>query len=287
MVRTASLSGIKSLINEYRVYPRKKWGQNFLFDMNILTKITDYCELNQGDFVIEIGPGLGTLTQQLALRSRGVLAIDIDTRFEAVLGEVLADMDNVRLLFADILEVDVEEELKKAFALDKTPLYKVCANIPYNITTPIIFHLLESCFHMHTAVLMMQKEVARRILAPPGNKEYGLLTLMVAYYSNVEFLMNISRNCFYPRPEVDSSVIRITPLKEKRVKVKDEKLFKQFLRTAFQRRRKTILNTASVFFNLKKDETKGKIEQIGILPASRPEELSIEDFALLVNTFSS
>ncbi|MBC7076181.1 MAG: ribosomal RNA small subunit methyltransferase A [Syntrophomonadaceae bacterium] len=287
MFKTDSLSEVKRLVRDYQIYPRKKWGQNFLFDRNILDKIVNCCELDLNDFIIEIGAGLGGLTRLLALRSGGVLAFEVDTRFKAVLNEVLAGLDNVRLIFADVLQVDIEEELKKSFSLDKIPFYKVCANIPYSITTPIIFHLLEKCVHMQSAVLMVQKEVADRILASPGDKDYGLLTLMVAYYSDVKFLMKVSSSCFYPSPEIESSVIQIKPLKEKRVAVENEKIFKQFLRTAFQRRRKTILNTASLFFNLKKDEAQKKMEQIGILPANRPEDLSIEDFALLTNAFSS
>ncbi len=287
MSRAASLSGIQNYINQYRVYPKKRLGQNFLFDKNILRKIVNSCGLKKDDLVVEIGPGLGSLTEQLALVSRGILSIEIDNDFKAVLNEELAKFDNTRVLFADVLKIDIEEELKRAFDLDEVLSYKVCANIPYNITTPIIFYLLENCLNMHSATLMMQKEVASRILASPGGKDYGLLTLMVAYHGEANFLMNVSRNCFYPRPDVESTVIQIKPFADKRVKIKDEKLFKDFLRVAFQKRRKTILNISSVFFNTNKEEVKDKIEALKLSPNSRPENLTIEDFALLVDILSS
>ncbi len=280
----ASYSGIRDLMERYELLPRKKWGQNFLFDQNIIRKIVDSCELTPNEYVLEIGPGLGALTREFAQKSQGVMAVDIDRRLEGVLNEVLSDYDNFRILFADILKVDIEEEFKKAFCLNEIPAYQVCANIPYYITTPIIFRLLENCPHMQSATLMMQREVAARIIASPGGKDYGLLSIMTAYYCEPEFLMKVSRNCFYPRPEVESTVIRIRPLREKRVGVKDELLFKNFLRLAFQRRRKTILNICSEFFSRDKHRLEKQLRQIGIAPLSRPETLSIEAFALLVDT---
>jgi 16S rRNA (adenine1518-N6/adenine1519-N6)-dimethyltransferase len=282
MIPAISLSQIRELMRRYDFYPRKKWGQNFLIDGNILNKIASSCKLTQDDYVIEIGPGMGALTVKLANDSGGVLAIDIDQDLQVMLNEVLCEYDNIRILFADILTVDLEKELAKAFALPQPWPYQVCANIPYNITTPIIFHLLENCPHLISATLMMQKEVAERIMASPGGKEYGLLTLMTSYYAHSELLMNVSRNCFYPRPEVDSAVLRITPRKEK-IKVKDETLFKALLRASFQKRRKTILNICTGFSKQDKNQIRGWLEQWGISPLARPENLSLEDFALLSN----
>lgn len=278
-----SINTVKKLMEEYKLFPKKKWGQNFLVDGNILNKIANTCDSGQPGFAVEIGPGLGALTRQLAMRNQGVLSIEIDKSLQEPLQTVLEQYPNTRLLFADVLKADIEAELKNAFNLEQIPGYQVCANIPYNITTPIIFKLLEECPHMLSATLMMQKEVAQRILALPSSKDYGLLTLMMSYYSDVELLMRVSRNCFYPRPEVDSSVIRITPLTAKRVQVKDEQRFKDFTRAAFQKRRKTILNICSSFFAMDKGAVEGHLKSLGIPPASRPENLSIQEFASIAD----
>ena len=286
MSRAATLSGLRQILNEYGIYPSKRWGQNFLIDKNILNKIADSAELSPETYVVEIGPGMGALTAELAKRCRGVLAIDIDKRLEEILHEELGEFDNIRFLFQDILEVNIEKELMAAFNLSQVPPYQICANIPYNITTPIIFHLLENCPGMSAATLMMQKEVADRILASPGGKDYGLLTLMTSYYAETSLVIKVSHNCFYPRPKVDSSVIKIVPLKEKRVKVKNEVIFKGLLRAAFQKRRKTILNIGTSFFDQDKSLVQSKLESLAIPPANRPETLTIEEFALLADAFS-
>lgn len=287
MSKAATLSGVHQIVNEYQLYPKKKWGQNFLVDKNILSKIADSAGLSSDEYVVEIGPGLGALTVELSRRSRGVLSVDIDKRLEPVLKEELAGLNNIRIIFKDILEANIEKELMQAFNLEKVPPYRVCANIPYNITTPIIFHLLENCPGMRSATLMMQKEVADRMLASPGGKDYGLLTLMTEYYSEKYFSMKVSRNCFYPRPEVDSSVIKIVPRGENQIQVKNEVLFKSLMRAAFQKRRKTILNICGTFFKQDKQFIQDKLEYLAIPPLSRPENLSLKEFALLADAFSS
>ena len=284
-MQTSSPSVLRSLMQQYGIYPKKRWGQNFLVDGNILGNIASSCAAQPHLYTVEIGPGMGALTQLLAGQSRGVLAIDIDKSLEAPLRQVLAPFSNVKLHFADILEVDLENELVRQFGLSEIPEYVVCANIPYNITTPIIFKLLEDCPHMKKAVLMMQKEVAQRILAQPGDKDYGLLTLMIQYYADTRWLMKVSRNCFYPRPDVDSAVVEFLPLELPRVEVHNQEVFKDFLRIAFQMRRKTILNSSSAFFQISKSQAQPWLEQIGIKPNQRPEELSLQDFARLVNRF--
>ncbi|MGI5921695.1 MAG: 16S rRNA (adenine(1518)-N(6)/adenine(1519)-N(6))-dimethyltransferase RsmA [Syntrophomonadaceae bacterium] len=287
MTSAATLSGVKYLMARYQLYPKKRLGQNFLIDRNILTKIADSCELNpQQDLVVEIGPGMGALTAELAIRSRGVLAIDVDSSLETLLNESLSEHKNTRFLFADILKIDLEQELKNSFHMQEIEAYKVCANIPYNITTPIIFKLLETCSHLQSAVLMMQKEVAARLLALPGSKDYGLLTIMAAYYSRVEHIMNVSRNCFYPRPEVDSTVVRIIPCEQRRVTVKNETIFKNLIRASFQRRRKTILNIFSDFFGVEKNDMAKQLQHLGISHQKRPENLTIEEFACIANIFT-
>lgn len=285
MFKTSSITNLHNLLNKYDIYPKKKWGQNFLVDHNIIEKIINTADVNKDDYIIEIGPGLGALTQELAKKAKGVLCIDIDRSLEMPLREVLANFENTRFLFEDILKVEIEEELKKAFNLSETPNYKVCANIPYNITTPIIFNLLEKCPNLKCATLMMQKEVATRILAKPDNKDYGLLTLMIAYYAKAELGLNVSRNCFYPKPEVDSSVINIIPHQLPVVNVHSEARFKAFTKSAFQKRRKTILNICSDFFNKDKNDAKEILQELDINPLHRPENLKLEDFALIVNAF--
>ncbi len=286
MSKSVYPSRAKELMERHQLFPRKRWGQNFLLDGNILGKIIAACELSDQDYVVEIGPGLGALTEQLAPRCRGLLAIEIDEHFAPVLQEVLAPYPQVHLLFADVLQVNVEQELCRVFNLSQPPPFKVCANIPYNITSPILFQLLENCPHLVKAVLMMQKEVADRILAGPGGKDYGLLTLTTAYYATVEHITKVSRNCFFPRPEVDSSVLGFSPRREK-VQVVNEVLFKEFLRAAFQKRRKTMLNICSGFFHRDKPEVQVILEENGISPASRPENLTLENFAVLVNHFAA
>lgn len=287
MIKTSSISNLQTILQKYNLYPKKKWGQNFLVDDNIIRKIMATANINNNDYVIEIGPGLGALTQELSKVAKGVLAIDIDKSLEKPLLEILEPYNNCQILFADILEVDIEAELKKAFNLEEIPAYKVCANIPYNITTPIIFSLLEKCSHLKSATLMMQKEVAARILAMPNTKDYGLLTVMVAYYAKAKLGLHVSKNCFYPRPEVDSSVINLIPHQQPPVYVDDELVFKNFVKAAFQKRRKTILNISNDFFNVEKNIALNILESIQINPLDRPENLSLGDFAKLVNAFIS
>ncbi|MDD3364671.1 MAG: 16S rRNA (adenine(1518)-N(6)/adenine(1519)-N(6))-dimethyltransferase RsmA, partial [Syntrophomonas sp.] len=276
----------KNLMKKYGLFPKKRLGQNFLLDRNVLTKIADSCAITPEQYLVEIGPGLGGLTQELAVRSRGVLAIEIDTSLEAALKELANENTNVKFLFRDVLKVDIEAEIQSAFELDEMVSYQVCANIPYNITTPILFQLLENCPNMQSATLLMQKEVGERLLAAPGNKDYGRLTLTTAYYADVQHIMNVSRNCFYPQPEVDSSVLKIIPRGAKKVLVNHEEVFRDLLRAAFQKRRKTILNITSSFFKLDKGVTESVLRELGLASNLRPENLSIEDVARLVNAFA-
>ncbi|PKM77492.1 MAG: ribosomal RNA small subunit methyltransferase A [Firmicutes bacterium HGW-Firmicutes-15] len=286
MLDRASPSVTKNIMKKYGLFPKKRLGQNFLLDRNVLSKIADSCAITPEQYLVEIGPGLGGLTQELAARSRGVLAIEIDTSLEPALKELASENSNVKFLFRDVLKIDIEAEIKNAFELDEMVSYQVCANIPYNITTPILFQLLENCPNMKDATLLMQKEVGERLLAVPGNKTYGRLTLTTAYYADVQHVMNVSRNCFFPQPEVDSSVLKIIPQRAKRVLVNHEEVFRDLLRIAFQKRRKTILNIASSFFKLDKGVTESILQELGLATNLRPENLSIEDVARLVNAFA-
>lgn len=282
----ATVKEVRAALNEYGLHPRKKWGQNFLVDKNILKKIADACDLDPDGYVVEIGPGLGALTRELALRCCGVLTVEIDRQLQGFLERSFQDLPGVHILFADVLTLNLEQELIDAFGLKEIQPYSVCANIPYNITSPILFKLLQECAGLKSATLMMQKEVADRITARPGGKDYGLLTLTTAYYARVHPVMPVSRNCFYPRPEVDSQVVKIIPHQVKPVLSADEKRFKEFLKAAFQKRRKTILNICTDFFHKDKQSCTELLMEAQIAPLRRPETLELGDFALLLEVFS-
>jgi len=282
----SSPSGVRNILRRYDLRAKKSWGQNFLVDRNVLTRIADACAISPDQYVVEIGPGLGALTQELATRCRGVLAIEKDTGMGAPLEDLVNEYKNISLLFQDILKVDIEAALQQAFGLSEIAAYQVCANIPYNITTPILFQLLERCPHMQAATLMMQKEVGDRLLALPGGKAYGRLTLTAAYYADLQSLFNVSHHCFYPQPEVDSAVLRIIPQRPRRVSVRHEELLKDFIRAAFQKRRKTMLNITSGYFGLDKGEADSRLQTLGLSANLRPENLSIEDMARLVNALA-
>lgn len=286
VLKTTSISNLKELLTRYDLYPKKRWGQNFLVDANIVDKIIETAKIDANDYVVEIGPGLGALTQALVKKAKGVLAIDIDKSLEQPLQEALQGCNNFRVIWADVLKINVEKELCAAFGLAEIPKYKVCANIPYNITTPIIFHLLENNSNMVQATLMMQKEVATRILATPNNKDYGLLTLTLTYHAQASLGLSVSKNCFYPKPEVDSSVINIIPHDQPPISIDDEVAFKAFLKNAFQKRRKTILNICSDFFTVDKAWAGKLLDKADINPLHRPENLSLCDYARLVNVFN-
>lgn len=285
MTDRVSPRGVRLLMKQFEVFPKKRMGQNFLVDRNVLVKIADSCEISKDQYLVEIGPGLGGLTQELAQRSNGVLAIELDTSLEPLLADLAVELKNLRLKFNDILKIDIEAELEKAFGAASLDSYKVCANIPYNITTPIVFKLLEQCPHMMSATLMMQKEVGARLLASPGGKEYGRLTIMTAYYADVEHLMDVSRNCYCPRPEVDSVVVRITPRRQPMAPLDNEAAFKGLVSVAFQKRRKTILNITSEYFGCSKADAQTIIAGTGLEPNLRPENLSLTDVIGLVNAF--
>ncbi|MCX5779716.1 MAG: 16S rRNA (adenine(1518)-N(6)/adenine(1519)-N(6))-dimethyltransferase RsmA [Firmicutes bacterium] len=279
-------SAARAILARHGLHPKKRLGQNFLVDRNVLSKIADTCGAGPEQYLVEIGPGLGALTQELAQRGRGVLAIEIDTSMEPILQELAGEHPNLRLLFRDILAVDIEAELCRAFGLAENVPYQVCANIPYNITSPILFQLLEECPHMQSATLMMQKEVAERILAQPGSKDYGRLTLTTAYYAEVEQLMQVSRNCFLPRPDVDSVVLKIVPHNSQRGGGSHETDLKNFIKAAFSKRRKTILNICSGFFDLEKAAAGRKLQELGLAANLRPENLNLEAMTRLVEAFA-
>lgn len=268
------------IIQKYQFGFQKKFGQNFLIDDHVLTKIMDGANVTKDDFVLEIGPGIGTMTQYLAERARQVLAVEIDTKLLPILEETLAPYDNVEVLNNDILKVDMNEIANKYN--NGNPI-KVVANLPYYITTPIIMGLFESGVPIDNITVMVQKEVADRMQVGPGTKDYGALSLAVQYYAEPYIIANVPPNCFIPRPNVGSAVIRLTRHQEPPVQVKDEKLMFRIIRASFNQRRKTLQNGLNNAQDLSfsKEEIVRAIESIGLKATVRGEALTLEEFAKL------
>ena len=270
------------VIQKYQFDFQKKFGQNFLIDGSVLEKIMDAADITKEDFVLEIGPGIGTMTQYLAERAREVLAVEIDKNLIPILAETLSEYENVDILNADILKTDLN---KIAEEKNGGHPIKVVANLPYYITTPIIMGLFESHVPVENVTVMVQKEVADRMQAGPGTKDYGALSLAVQYYAEPYIAANVPPNCFMPRPKVGSAVIRLTKHKTPPVQVKNEKLLFQLIRASFNQRRKTLQNGIKNFsgFNFSKEEVAEALEQMGVSPTIRGEALTLEQFAQLSN----
>ena len=261
---------------------QKKYGQNFLIDTHVLDKIVSAAGVTKDDLVLEIGPGIGTMTQYLAEAAREVVAVEIDKNLIPILEETLSEYDNVTILNEDILKVDIA-----ALAEEKNggkPI-KVVANLPYYITTPIIMGLFESGVPLDNITIMVQKEVADRMQVGPGTKEYGALSLAVQYYARPEIVANVPPNCFIPRPNVGSAVIRLTRYPESPVKVEDPKKMFALIRASFNQRRKTLVNGLSNAPEIKasKEEVQNAIAKMGLSETIRGEALTLEQFATLSN----
>ena len=270
------------ILQKYRFSFQKRYGQNFLIDPHVLEKIVAAAEVGKEDLVLEIGPGIGTLTQYLAAAARKVIAVEIDDRLLPVLEETLAGYDNVEVLHADILKVDVRQ-----LAEEKNggrPL-KVVANLPYYITTPIIMSLFESHVPLESMTVMVQKEVADRMKAGPGSKDYGALSLAVQYYAEPYLAANVPLNCFMPRPAVGSAVIRLSGRPKPPVQVREEALLFGLIRAAFNQRRKTLMNALRNAQELgyAKEEIEKAMKAAGLPERVRGEELSLAQFAMLAD----
>lgn len=259
---------------------QKKFGQNFLIDAHVLDKIIAAAGVTADDMVLEIGPGIGTMTQYLAERARQVTAVEIDTNLIPILKETLSDYDNVMVINEDILKVDIK---KLAEEYNGGKPIKVVANLPYYITTPIIMGLFESGVPIDNITVMVQKEVADRMQVGPGSKDYGALSLAVQYYAEPYIVANVPPNCFIPRPNVGSAVIRLTRHQTPPVEVKDRELMFKLIRASFNQRRKTLLNglNNSPELSFGKEQIAAAIEQLGVPAAIRGEALTLEQFARL------
>ena len=268
------------IIQKYEFMFQKKFGQNFLIDIHVLEKIISAAGITKNDCVLEIGPGIGTMTQYLAENAGHVVAVEIDRNLIPILKETLADYDNVTVINEDILRVDIKT-LAEEYNGGK-PI-KVVANLPYYITTPIIMGLFESGVPIDNITVMVQKEVADRMKEGPGSKDYGALSLAVQYYAEPEIVANVPPNCFIPRPNVGSAVIRLTRHKEMPVEVKDPALMFKIIRASFNQRRKTLQNGLGNASELPytKEQIAAAIAEMGLTPTIRGEALSLAQFAQL------
>ncbi len=270
------------VIKKYEFCFQKKFGQNFLIDGHVLDKIIAGAGVTKDDMVLEIGPGIGTMTQYLAEAAGKVVAVEIDRNLLPILQETLAEYDNVKVIHADVLSLDLEKLVQEENG--GRPI-KVVANLPYYITTPIIMALFEQHVPLANVTVMVQKEVAARMKSGPGSKDYGALSLAVQYYAEPYIVANVPCNCFMPRPNVDSAVIRLTRYEEPLVQVKDEKMLFKIIRASFNQRRKTLQNglNNSSELNFTKDQIAAAIAEAGFSPSVRGEALTLEQFAKLTD----
>ena len=276
-----------AILNKYQFVFQKRFGQNFLIDTHVLEKIIRAADITKDDMVLEIGPGIGTMTQYLCEHAREVVAVEIDKNLIPILTEdTLSAYDNITVINEDILQVDIAKLVAERNG--GRPI-KVVANLPYYITTPIIMGLFEANVPLENITVMVQKEVADRMQAGPGTKDYGALSLAVQYYANPYIVANVPPNCFMPRPNVGSAVIRLTLHEEKPVQVKDEKLLFDIIHASFNQRRKTLVNglTNAAGLSFSKDEVIQAIENCGFIPTIRGEALTLAQFAQLADELVS
>ena len=271
-----------AVLQKYHFYFQKKFGQNFLIDTHVLERIIEESKITKEDCVLEIGPGIGTMTQYLAENAKEVIAVEIDKALIPILEDTLKDYDNVTIINDDILKVDINQIVKEK---NKGESIKVVANLPYYITTPIIMGLFESHVPLKSITIMVQKEVADRMQVGPGTKDYGALSLAVQYYAKPEIVANVPPNCFMPRPNVGSAVIRLTRYEEPPVEVNNEKYMFSLIRASFNQRRKTLVNGLlnAGNLNVTKEKITGALEQMSLSLTIRGEALTLDQFATLSN----
>lgn len=275
----------KRILNTYGIKAKKKYGQNFLIDDNILNNIVNSADINENELIIEIGPGLGNLTSYILEKSSYALLIEIDNNMITILNDRFENKENFCLINKDILKINIDEEIERIENNigRKFTNVKVVANLPYYITTPIIFKLLQDTSRINEIIVMVQKEVAERMVAKSNTKDYGILTLMVKYLSDAEIAFMVPREAFIPSPNITSAIIKLT--KNKKYKVKDEKTFFNLIHCSFAQRRKTMINslTSTKFNNLNKDELNDLFNKLNIDKNVRAEQLEIEDFIRISN----
>lgn len=270
------------ILQRYNFSFQKKFGQNFLIDPHVLDKIITAAQISKEDTVLEIGPGIGTMTQYLAETAGKVIAVEIDKNLIPILTDTLGGYENVQIINEDILKIDINELVMEE---NGGKPVKVAANLPYYITTPIIMGLFESHVPVESITVMVQKEVADRMQTGPGSKDYGALSLAVQYYASPYIVANVPPNCFMPRPRVGSAVVRLICHREPPVQVKDEKLMFGIIRASFNQRRKTLINglNNSSELMISKEAAAAALEEMGLCPGIRGEALTLEQFAELAN----
>lgn len=282
--RLSSHSATMDLVKKHGFKFTKSLGQNFLIDDNIVDKIVAGAGIGPGDKIIEVGPGIGTLTREMASRAQNLMAVEIDKNLIPILEDTLGDYDNVKIVNEDIIKTDIRGLIDEN--LGGGPV-KLVANLPYYITTPIIMRFLEENINVTDIVVMVQKEVAERMNAQPGGKDFGALSVAVQYYCDTEIVAKVPRHLFVPQPNVDSIVIALRVRPERKYKVDDEDLYFKVVKAAFGQRRKTLLNSISSMGNLAKDQVKEALEEAGIDPNRRGETLSLDEFAILSNVIGN
>ncbi len=282
--RLSSHSATMDLVKKHGFKFTKSLGQNFLIDDNIVDKIVAGAGIGPGDKIIEVGPGIGTLTREMASRAQNLMAVEIDKNLIPILEDTLGDYDNVKVVNEDIIKADIRGLIDEN--LGGGPV-KLVANLPYYITTPIIMRFLEENINVTDIVVMVQKEVAERMNAQPGGKDFGALSVAVQYYCDTEIIAKVPRHLFVPQPNVDSIVIALRVRPERKYKVDDEDLYFKVVKAAFGQRRKTLLNSISSMGNLAKDQVKEALEEAGIDPKRRGETLSLDEFAILSNVIGN
>jgi dimethyladenosine transferase len=282
--RLSSHSATMDLVKRHGFKFTKSLGQNFLIDDNIVDKIVAGAGIGSSDKIIEVGPGIGTLTREMASRAGALMAVEIDKNLIPILADTLGDFENVKIVNEDIIKADIRGLIDEN--LDGGPV-KLVANLPYYITTPIIMRFLEEDINVTDIVVMVQKEVAERMNAQPGGKDFGALSVAVQFYCDTEIVVKVPRHLFVPQPNVDSIVIALRVRPERKYRVDSEDLFFKVVKAAFGQRRKTLLNSIASMGNLSKDMVKEALEEAGIDPKRRGETLSLDEFAILSNVIGN
>ncbi len=283
MKRLSDIGTIKDILSRYGFSFSKGLGQNFLINPSVCPRMADFSGAGEGVGVIEIGPGIGVLTQELCLRADKVVAVEIDKRLLPVLEETLSDFDNLKVVNADVMELDLSELIENEF---KGMRVVVCANLPYYITSPVIMKLLEDKLPVEAITVMVQKEAAQRICAEVGSRQGGAVTAAVNYYCEPELLFNVSAGSFMPAPKVDSAVIRLNIYKEPKYKLRNDRDFFKVVKASFAQRRKTVLNSISSSLGLEKKVVNELLLESKVSPTARAEKLSMDDFVRIAERIS-
>ena len=280
MQNLSDISVVKDLLNRHGFKFSKALGQNFLINPTVCPRMAEACGADENTGVIEVGPGFGVLTAELAKRAKKVVSIELDERLLPVLDETLAEFDNVEVINSDVLKVDLHKLIEEKFSGMKVA---VCANLPYYITSPVIMHLLESKLPVENITVMVQKEAAQRLCAPVGSRDAGAVTVAVDYYADAEKIFDVSAGSFMPAPKVDSSVIRLNVRKQPPIDLSDEKLFFRMVKAVFAQRRKTAANSISAGMSLPKETVYKAIEAAGYSDNVRAESFTLNELASLAN----